>query len=65
MVILLPQAGHFEAFQGLLDAQLVDAIAKDLEPKQVARLGSRCPKRRYATGEINREEYEEKKKDLA
>ncbi|MGD2148835.1 MAG: serpin family protein [Anaerolineae bacterium] len=36
MVILLPEAGHFEAFEGSLDAQLVDAILEDLAPRQVA-----------------------------
>ena len=36
MVILLPQAGHFEAFEGLLDAQQVDEIIGRLEPRQVA-----------------------------
>jgi len=36
MVILLPQAGKFEVFEGSLDPQFVDAIVKDLEPRQVA-----------------------------
>ena len=36
MVILLPQAGQFETFEGSLDAQRVDAIVKDLESRQVA-----------------------------
>ncbi len=36
MVVLLPQAGQFEAFEDSLDAQRVDAIVKDLEPKRVA-----------------------------
>jgi len=36
MVILLPQAGHFEAFEGSLDAQQVDGIIGRLEPGQVA-----------------------------
>jgi len=36
MVILLPQAGQFEAFEGLLDAQRVAAILEDLEPRRVA-----------------------------
>ncbi|MDP2948557.1 MAG: serpin family protein [Chloroflexota bacterium] len=31
MVILLPQAGQFETFEGSLDADRVDAIVKDLE----------------------------------
>ena len=36
MVILLPQAGQFEMFEGSIDAQAVDAIVKDLEPRRVA-----------------------------
>ena len=36
MVILLPQAGQFETFEGSLDAQRVDAIVKDLKPRQAA-----------------------------
>jgi len=36
MVILLPETGQFEAFEGLLDADLVDTITKDLEYRQVA-----------------------------
>ncbi len=36
MVILLPQAGQFEAFEDSLDAQRVDAIVKELEPRRVA-----------------------------
>jgi len=36
MVILLPQAGQFETFEGSLDAQRVDAIVKELELRQVA-----------------------------
>ena len=35
MIILLPQAGNFEAFEKSLDAQQVDAIIKNLEPSQV------------------------------
>ncbi len=35
MVILLPQAGHFEAFEGSLDAQQVDGIIGRLEHRQV------------------------------
>jgi len=35
MVILLPQAGHFEAFEGSLDAQQVDGIIARLEHRQV------------------------------
>ena len=35
MVILLPRPGQFEAFEGSLDAQRVDAIVKDLEHRQV------------------------------
>jgi len=35
MVILLPQAGNFEAFEKSLDAQQVDAIIKNLGPSQV------------------------------
>ncbi len=36
MVILLPQAGQFEVFEGLLHAQQVDEIMGRLEPRQVA-----------------------------
>jgi len=36
MVILLPQAGQFEMFEGSLDAQRVDAIVKDLKSRRVA-----------------------------
>ncbi|MBE9482067.1 MAG: serpin family protein, partial [Chloroflexi bacterium] len=36
MVILLPQADQFEAFEGSLDAQRVEDIVKALEPRQVA-----------------------------
>ncbi|HEY87648.1 MAG TPA: serpin family protein [Dehalococcoidia bacterium] len=36
MVILLPQAGQFETFEGSLDAQWVGAIVKDLKSKRVA-----------------------------
>jgi len=36
MVILLPQAGKFEVFEGSLDPQFVDAIVKDMPPRQVA-----------------------------
>ena len=36
MVILLPQAGGFEAFEGSLDAEQVDAILKDLTYREVA-----------------------------
>ncbi len=36
MVILLPQAGQFEAFEGSLDSQRVDRIVKGLEHKRVA-----------------------------
>jgi len=36
MVILLTQAGQFETFEGSIDAQAVDAIVKDLEPRRVA-----------------------------
>ena len=36
MVILLSQAGEFEAFEGSLDAQRVDTIVKELAPRQVA-----------------------------
>jgi serpin B len=35
MVILLPEAGQFEAFEGSLDAEQVDAILNDLAPTQV------------------------------
>ena len=35
MVILLPQAGHFEAFEGSLDAQQLDGIIARLEHRQV------------------------------
>jgi len=36
MVILLPEAGGCEAFEGSLDAERVDAIVKDLTHKEVA-----------------------------
>jgi len=36
MVILLPQSGQFEAFEGSLDAQRVEDMVKALELKQVA-----------------------------
>ena len=36
MVILLPQAGEFKAFEGSLDAERVDTIVKDLARRQVA-----------------------------
>jgi len=36
MVILLPEAGQFEAFEGSLDAERVDTIVKDLASRQVA-----------------------------
>jgi len=36
MIILLPQADQFETFEASLDAQLVDAIVKHLEPRRVA-----------------------------
>jgi len=36
MVILLPRAGGFEAFEGSLDAERVDAIVKDLARRRVA-----------------------------
>jgi serpin B len=36
MVILLPRAGQFEAFEGWLAAERVDAIAKDLARRDVA-----------------------------
>ncbi|MCK5434684.1 MAG: serpin family protein, partial [Dehalococcoidales bacterium] len=36
MVILLPQTGHFDAFEGSLDAQQVDAIMGRLEYSQVS-----------------------------
>jgi len=36
MVILLPQAGQLETFEESLDAQRVEAIVNDLEPRQVA-----------------------------
>jgi len=35
MVLLLPQAGHFEAFEGSLDTQQVDGIIGRLEHRQV------------------------------
>jgi serpin B len=35
MIILLPQAGNFPVFEGSLDAQMADAIVKDLEPRRV------------------------------
>jgi len=36
MVILLPDDGKFEAFEGSLDAELMDSITSDLEYNQVA-----------------------------
>jgi len=36
MVILLPQAGEFEAFEGSLDTELVDGIVKDLAHRRIA-----------------------------
>ncbi|MFC1864578.1 serpin family protein [Chloroflexota bacterium] len=36
MVLMLPQAGRFEAFEDSLDTQRVDAIVKDLTRRQVA-----------------------------
>jgi len=36
MVIMLPQAGQFGAFEGSLNADLVDIIMQDLEYRQVA-----------------------------
>jgi len=36
MVILLPQAGQFEMFEGSLDVQQVDAIVKNLKSRRVA-----------------------------
>jgi serpin B len=36
MVILLPDEGQFEAFEGSLDADLVAAIIEDLESNEVA-----------------------------
>ena len=36
MVILLPQPGRFERFEGSLDAQWVNAIVEELEPGRVA-----------------------------
>jgi len=36
MVILLPRAGQFEAFEDSLDTQRVDAILKQLERRQIA-----------------------------
>ena len=36
MVILLPETGQFEAFEGWLDASYVDTVTKDLEYRQVA-----------------------------
>jgi len=36
MVILLPAEGHFKAFEGLLNAALVDTIIGDLESQEVA-----------------------------
>jgi len=35
-VILLPEAGQFEAFEGSLDAERADAILKNLAPGRVA-----------------------------
>jgi serpin B len=36
MVILLPDAGEFEAFENTLDAKRVDAIVKDISYRQIA-----------------------------
>jgi serpin B len=36
MVILLPAQGQFEAFEGMLDAESVQAILEDLEARQVS-----------------------------
>ena len=36
MVILLPEEGQFEAFEGSLDAALVEAIIEGLESQEVA-----------------------------
>jgi len=36
MIILLPQIDQFEMFEASLDAHLVDAIVKNLEPRRVA-----------------------------
>ena len=36
MVLMLPQAGRFEAFEGSLNIQRTDAIVKDLTRRQVA-----------------------------
>ncbi len=36
MVILVPSAGQFKKFEESLDAKQVDAIVKDLKPRQVA-----------------------------
>ncbi|HEY41789.1 MAG TPA: serpin family protein [Dehalococcoidia bacterium] len=36
MVILLPEEGQFEVFEGLLDAELVAAIIEDLDSQEVA-----------------------------
>ncbi|MCL0053158.1 serpin family protein [Dehalococcoidales bacterium] len=36
MVLLLPEAGHFESFEGSLDTQQVSAILERLEHRQVA-----------------------------
>ncbi len=47
MVILLPQSGQFEAFEGSLDAQRMDAIAKDLESTRVT---LRMPKFEFESG---------------
>ena len=47
MVILLPQSGQFEAFEESLDAQRMDAIAKDLEPTRVT---LRMPKFEFESG---------------
>ncbi len=35
MIILLPQAGQFEAFEGVLNAQRVEEMVKALDPRQV------------------------------
>jgi serpin B len=36
MVILLPAQGQFEAFEGMLDAESVQAILEDVEARQVS-----------------------------
>jgi serpin B len=44
MVIVVPDAGHFEAFEAALDLEPMNAILRGLEPKQVA---LRMPKFSY------------------